>query len=295
MTDEGSLDGSGLGRDELGRDELAGARTLLHGFDLGPLPALDLDDVVRRGHRRRRAAAVQRVAAVVVLVLVAGVGLASVHAHLQGTPAAVTTTSPSPTPTPSPSTAAERVAAAMNAVASADSVHIVAQLGGPNGGSMLDVVVTKNGAVGTFTHQAKTAEYLGVNGALYMRGDALADYPTLSPSQLAAVHGRWILMTTLGQSTWMNLTELSKWFYPPHATTPTLGATKTLDGSRVLALTDQGGRIDVQWVQVDAPYRPVRVETPDHILEWTLTDWNAPPPTIPPAPTPAEVYDPSQG
>lgn len=276
--------------------ELAGARTVLREFDLGPLPPLDLEEVVRRGHRRRRAATVQRVAAVVVVVLVAGVGAAAVRANVHGTPAPSSTLTAVPTPTSSPSTAAERVTAAMNAVAAAKSVHVVARWF-PGGQSVLDVVVTKEGATGTLTYQGRTAQYLGVDGALYMRGDALSSsvIPPLQDAQVAAANGRWLLMTTMGPSTYMNLTELSKWFYPPHGTTPVLGETRTIDGTPTIALTDQGGRIDVQYLEVDAPYRPVLVETPDHVLGFTLSDWDAPAPSLPSAPAAAEVYDPSQG
>ena len=275
--------------------DLAGARTVLREFDLGPLPPLDLDDVVRRGHRRRRAAAVQRVAAVVAVVLVAGAGFATVHTRLQGTPTPVSTVTPTPTPTPSPSTASERVTAVMNAVASADSVHVVARLF-PGGECTLDVVVTKAGAIGTLTYRGKTAQYLGVGGALYMKGDALSSgILPIQDKQIAAAHGRWLLMTSLGPSTFMNLTELSKSFYPPHGTTPALGQTRTIDGTPTIALTDQGGSVDVQYVEVDAPYRPVLVETPNHVLGFTFSNWDAPAPSLPLAPAPADVYDPSQG
>jgi hypothetical protein len=102
-------------------------------------------------------------------------------------------------------------------------------------------------------------------------------------------------MTSLGPNTFMNLTELSRWFYPPHGTTPALGQTRTIEGVPTIALTDQGGRTQVQYVEVDAPYRPVLVETPDHVLGTTFSDWDAPAPSLSAAPAPADVYDPSQG
>jgi hypothetical protein len=276
--------------------ELAGTRTVLQEFDLGPLPALDLDDVVRRGHRRRRVAVVQRVTAAVVVALVAGVGIATVRASVHGTPSPTSTLTPAPTPTPSPSTAAERVSSVMNAVATASSVHVVAQLAAVDGPSTLDVVVTKDGAIGTLTHQGRTAQYLGVGGALYMRGDGLTGYPPLGPDQLAAANGRWLLMTSLGPSTYMNLTDLSRSFYPPHGTTPILGATRTIDGTAAIAVTEpQMGSRFVQYLEVDAPYRPVLIETTNHVLATTFSDWDAPAPAIPSAPDAADVYDPSQG
>jgi hypothetical protein len=274
--------------------DLAEARAVLHGFDLGPLPQLDLDDVVRRGHRRRRVVAAQTVAASVVVALVVGVGFAAAHGRLTGTPPPTSTVSP--TPTASPSTAVERLTAVMDAVAGASSVHVVSQLGGPGGGSTLDVVVTKDGALGTFTHAGKTAVYLGVGGNVYMKGAALAGSTLpLQDSQIAAAGDRWFLMTH-GFSTYMDLTELSRSFYPLHGATPMLGATRTIDGTRTVAVTQPGtDNIFVWYLEQDAPYRPVLIETPDHILTTTFDDWDAPAPTLPSAPAPADVYDPSQG
>lgn len=276
--------------------DLAGARALLREFDLGPLPPLDLDDVVRRGHRQRRIVAVQVIAAAVAVVLVAGAGFATLHTRFHAAPPPVSTIVP--TPTPSPSTAAEQVTAVMNAVAAAKSVHVVARLGR---GVTLDVVVTQDGALGTWTYEGKIAEYLGVDGALYMKGDALSgsdlvNVLPLQEPQVAANRGKWFRMTTFGPSEFMNLTYLSKTFYPPHGTTATRGATRTIDGTLTVALTDPGnGQRATQYVEVEAPYRPVLVETPDHLVSWTFADWNAPAPALPAAPDPADVYDPSQG
>jgi hypothetical protein len=272
--------------------DLTGTRALLRDFDLGPLPPLDLDDVVRRGHRRRRAAGAQRIAVVAAVVLVVAAGFANLHTRFHAAPPPVSTV----TPTPSPSTAAERVTAVMNAVATAESVHVVARI---SGGSTLDVVVTKAGAIGTWTYQGKTAEYLGVDGALYMKGDALSGSVLLAlpiqDSQVAAGHGRWFRMTSMGPSTFMNLTELSRWFYPPHGSTATLGQTRTIDGTPTIALTEPGFREFNQYVELDSPYRPVLVETPNQVFGWAFSDWDATAPILPPAPDPADVYDPSQG
>jgi len=61
----------------------------------------------------------------------------------------------------------------------------------------------------------------------------------------------------------MNLTELSRWF--------SLTAPRRLRASQGARwnphdpVDRQGGRVDVQYVEVDAPYRPVLVETPKHV------------------------------
>ncbi len=271
--------------------DLTEARALLHGFDLGPLPLLDLDDVVRRGHRRRRFVAAQTVVAAAVVALVVGVGFAAAHGRLTGTPPPTSTVSP--TPTVSPRTAVERLTAVMDAVASSSSVHVVSRLGGSVGYSKVDVVVTKKGAVGTYTHGGRTAFLVAVGGNVYMKGDGLADSGLpLDDSQLAAADGRWLLMTTAFGS-YADLTQLSRSFYPLHGATPTLGATRTIDGTPTVAVTQQGtGNIFVWYVEAAAPYRPVLIETPDHILWTTFDSWDAPAPTLPSAPAPADVYDP---
>jgi len=54
-------------------DDDSQARTRLREFDLGPMPELDLDDLIRRGHRHRRMRFVDRaLAAAAVVLLVAG-------------------------------------------------------------------------------------------------------------------------------------------------------------------------------------------------------------------------------
>ena len=271
--------------------DLAETRAVLREFDLGPLPALDLDEVVRRGHRRRRTAAVQRSAAVVVVVLVASAGFAAAHAHSTHTPPPVSTVSPTPSPSPSPTTAAERVLAVMNAVTAADSVHVVAGLAG---GSTLDVVVTKDGAQGTLTHQGKTYTYLGVGGALYIKGEAFDAFGLLSPTQVAAERGRWVLMTTGPLNMFMNLTTLGQWFYPQNGTALTLGQTTTINGTPAIALVNNVNP-DVAYVEVDAPYLPVLVEDATHVNHWVFSQWNASAPGLPSAPAPADVYNPLQG
>ncbi len=269
--------------------DLLEARAMLHDFDLGPLPPLDLDQVIRRGHRRRQAVAIQLCAAVVVAVAAVGAGIVTVHGRLAHTPPPAATVTP--TPTPSPTTADQRVTAVMNAMTAADSVHVVAQLGR---GITLDVVVTQAGAEGTLTERGKSAIYLGVGDALYIKntkGDLLTD---LFPPAGAA-HGRWALMTGGTGSPWMNLAILRDSLYPSTGMTVTLGQTRTINGIPTIGIVSHGGgQIGerVEYVEMDAPYLPVLLESADHLSSWTLSDWNAPAPSLPAAPAPADVYRP---
>jgi hypothetical protein len=265
--------------------DLLEARAMLHDFDLGPLPPLDLDQVIHRGHRHRQVVAIQVCAAVVVAVAAVGAGIVTVHGRLAHTPPPAATV----TPTPSPTTATARVTAAMNAMTAADSVHVVAQLGR---GITLDVVVTQAGAVGTLTEPGKSATYLGVGDALYIKntkGDLLAD--VFLPA--AGSHGRWTLLTGAGSvNTCMNLSILRDFLYPPYGTAATLGQRKTVNGVPTIGIVDAGAHEFVEYVEVDPPYRPVLLETPDHLTSWTLSDWNAPTPSLPAAPDPAILYRP---
>jgi hypothetical protein len=272
--------------------DLGQTRTLLRRFDLGPLPELDLDEVMRRGRRRRRSIAASRVAAVVAVAVVVGVGFATLHGRSESTPSPVSTVNP----TPSPSTAAERVTAVMNAVNTATSVHVLAQF--PQGSS-LDVVVTQHGALGTLTYKGKTYTYLAVGGgvdfAVYIKGDGFDDYGMLTPAQVATMHGRWVDVTQQGggPGPFMNLAMLSQWFYPSHGNTTTLGQTKSIDGTSTIAMVNGGMDTTppTTYVEINAPYRPVLVQYPSD--SWTFSQWNAPAPTLPAAPAPADVYNPT--
>jgi hypothetical protein len=264
--------------------ELEEARAVVRRFDVGPLPPLDLDEVMRRGLRRRRAAAVQRVALVAVLVVVAAAGLATVHARGQHTPSPVSTTSP--TPTPSPSTMAGRVLAVMDAITATDSVHVVVRR---TDGTTLDVVVTKDGAQGTLTYRGNTYTYLGAGGALYIKGDGFDAFGILNPTQVAAAHGRWFLATQTGPyNDFMNLKILADWFYPQAGVLPTLGQPKTINGTSTFELVNSVNPYH-EYVEANPPYRPVLVQSATE--QWTFSDWNARAPT-PSAPAPADVYNP---
>ncbi len=167
------------------------------------------------------------------------------------------------------------------------------------GGSTLDVVVTQDGAHGTLTHDGKTSEYLGVNGAqgpngaLYVKPDALGgNY--LSADQVTKAHGRWVLMTgTSPLNKYMNLLALSQTFYPSHGTTLSLGETKTIDGISTVALRSNLEGAGVVYVEVGAPFRPVLGESANHLVHETFSDWDAPAPKLPSAPSAADVYEPS--
>jgi hypothetical protein len=91
-------------------DDDSQARTRLREFDLGPMPELDLDDLIRRGHRHRRMRFVDRaLAAAAVVLLVAGAvfGLTRLTGHRDPdvvapspTPTATAPTTPPPSPAP---------------------------------------------------------------------------------------------------------------------------------------------------------------------------------------------------
>jgi hypothetical protein len=88
-------------------DDDSQARARLREFDLGPLPELDLDDLIRRGHRHRRMRFVDRaLAAAAVVLLVAGAvfGLTRLTGHRDPDVVAPspTPTATAPTPPPSP-------------------------------------------------------------------------------------------------------------------------------------------------------------------------------------------------
>ena len=102
-------------------------------------------------------------------------------------------------------------------------------------------------------------------------------------------------MTTMGPNTYMNLTELSRWFYPPHGTTPRLGQTRTIEGTPTIALTDQGGRTRCSTSRWTRPTDRCSSRRPTTSWASTFSDWDAPAPSLPSAPAPADVYDPSQG
>jgi hypothetical protein len=81
-------------------------RARLQRFDLGPLPDIDLDDVVRRGHSHRRRAFAERVLAVAaVAALIVGVAVAVPHLGREPEPPVVVSPTPTSTgaPTPTPS------------------------------------------------------------------------------------------------------------------------------------------------------------------------------------------------
>lgn len=78
--------------------------SLLAGLDVGPLPELDIDAIMRGGHRYRRRQAVHRGLASLVVVVVAAAVVLTV-ARLSGSPAAQPVTGPNPTTSASSSTA----------------------------------------------------------------------------------------------------------------------------------------------------------------------------------------------
>jgi hypothetical protein len=90
------------------------ARARVKEFDLGPVPDIDLEAVLRAGHRQRRRLIADRVLAVAaLLILVIGLGVGVTHLGTQPDPAVgptptaaapdVTPTTESPSPTLSPS------------------------------------------------------------------------------------------------------------------------------------------------------------------------------------------------
>jgi hypothetical protein len=272
--------------------DLEEARVVVRKFDLGPLPTLDLDEVMRRGLRRRRGAVAVRFAVAAVMVAVAAAGFATVHARGQHTPSPVSTVSP--TPTPSPSTMAGRVLAVMDAITAADSVHVVVR---GTDGTTLDVVVTKHGAQGTLTYRGNTYTYFGAGGALYIKGkEGFNGFGVLNATQVAAERGRWVLATQIPAfNDFMNLKILADWFYPEAGVLPTLGQPKTINGTSTFTLVNSVNSVNPyhEYIEVNPPYRPVLVEAATE--QWTFSDWNAhaPTPSAPaPAPAPADVYNP---
>jgi hypothetical protein len=268
------------------------AQSLLREFDLGPLPDLDLDELIRRGHRARRIRTVDRLAAVVAIVAVVCGGAVVVTRQLEQHRASppVTHLGPTPTTTASPTTAAEREATAKAAILTAVSVHVhfVFDIF-----TTLDVVVTQTGAVGTLTHSGKSSPYLGVNDALYVKGDALVGF-LLQDAQFTAANGRWMLMTNYAPlNSYRNLKALAQSLSTPYGTRPpTLGHTQNIQGTATIGLVNTAGA--TMYVAISAPYVPYLVTNQNGTPVETLSNWNATAPPIAAAPAPTQVYDPAQ-
>jgi hypothetical protein len=267
------------------------ARSLLREFDLGPLPDLDLDELIRRGHRARRIRTLDRWATVaIVAVVCAGTVVVTGQLGQHRSSSPVTHLGPTPSPTASPTTAAERQANATASILTAVSVHVHRVF---DSLTTLDVVVTQTGAVGTLTHAGKSSPYLGVNDALYVKGDALVGF-LVQDTQFSAAHGRWMLMTSYAPlNNYRNLKALAQSLSTPSGTPPpTLGHTQSIQGTTTIGLVNTAGA--TMYVDVTAPYVPYLVTNQNGTPVETLSNWNATAPRIPPAPTPPQVYDPSQ-
>ena len=269
-------------------------KSFVQEFDLGPLPFLDLDEVVRRGGRQRQVRRVDRwIAVAAAAALVAGVGVGAAHLSGPSTthqPAASLSPTPTPTPTPSPSTGGQRLLTARSATISATSVHVKELLGV---GLSLDVIVTANGAQGTLLGQGKTSVVLSVGDQIYIKGPVSMP-PFLPDSQIAAADGKWILVTSIGSLFDVHTLYRLGWSFTPYGIPdPTLGSTRDIDGIPTIGLvTQQNFRL---YVGVNPPYRPYLVETTPYPTYATYTDWNAPTSPLPSSPSPNDVYVPVLG
>jgi hypothetical protein len=275
--------------------DLTWTRTLLQEFDLGPLPELDFDEVVRRGHRARRIRVTEQlVAAAAAVAVVAVVGVAAIHGNEHRSAPPVTTVSA----TPVASTPGELLVAARSAAATATSVHFV----GTQGGMTLDVVVTQAGAVGTLAAPSlgTTSSYLYVDGVAYLKGDPPPGL--ITDSQAAAAKGKWIRIPQFGAfGQGMTLSSLIASVGSNVPTLPTIGESRTVNGTATRALVFSTGQ--KMYVATSAPYFPYLLSVPATSDSSgstlgsgaTMTDWNAPAPKLPAPPPPTEVFDPTSG
>ena len=275
--------------------DLVEARAVLHAFDLGPLSSLDVDDLIsswpppssggpraalrcragRRPGRRRRHRP----------------GAARGGGH--PTPASTHSATPAPSPTASPTTVAERSTSSWARIASATSVHVVTKLGGDD--LTLDVVVSKDGAIGTLTHAGKSSEYLGVDECPLRQGRRPGRQP---PRREPGRRCPWAMGRHDG---WADAQQipgglrlaLSQSFYPSHGTTLSLGPTRTIDGVPTVALISRRrGRRGAGCRGGCAVPAGVRRVRPTTCFTRPSPTGTPPRPTPPPAPAAADVYKP---
>ncbi len=188
---------------------------------------------------------------------------------------------------------AERIVAESKAAAkAATSVHVT----GTQNATTLDLRVGPGVATGTVSQSGITAELLSVGGTTYIKGDKEFWDESAGPGSGDVLAGKWVVAgSTAGdQSGITGFTDIGRLF--DQVVTPggtlTKGSPTTLDGTRVIGITDsQDG--STLYVALEGPPYPVTIRPPGSTTPPpTFSAWNAP--LTVHSPTADEIVDPSK-